>query len=420
METTKINCPKCNHEFNVEDVLSQRLEAKYLQQFNDKSSALKRQMDEQERQIKEKERQIEEKERQIEEKEHLIEEKVKAAAATKEVEIRKKINAEYETKIKSLSDAEKEANEKLVRLKNTELENERLKRLMNSQRQDIELEFERKMTDQLKEETDVIRRREKESSALKIEELKKQLEDQKKLAEEMKRKAEQGSMQLQGEIQEIEIEEMLRDLYEREGDEIVEIKKGQHGADILHHVKTRTGEMCGKIYYESKRTKDFNNSWLQKLRDDNLEIKADTLVLVTETMPAGQNRFFIKDGVWICSLWEVKGLSLALRHGIMRIHAVSVVHHGKETKTEMLYNYLTSQEFAGQFNAIIEGFTTLQTNQMSERRSMEKIWKEREKQLEKILANTARFYGSIKGIAGQVIPTVPLLEIESAQGLLEN
>lgn len=194
-------------------------------------------------------------------------------------------------------------------------------------------------------------------------------------------------------------------------DEIVEVKKGQRGADIIQIVRTNQGNDCGKIYYESKRTKNFDYGWLQKLRDDNLEVKADVLVIVTEAMPSDtEYKYFYKDNVWVCSFWEIKSFSLVLRQALLQIQAVTITQHGKETKMELLYDFLTSQEFRGQFEAIIEGFKLLQDSYSDEKLKMQKIWKEREKQLEKILSNAVNFYGSLKGIAGASIPDIKMLE----------
>jgi len=413
METTKINCPKCGNEFNVEDVLSHRIEEKYRQELSGKIAELEKTFHAKENAVKQRElelkKQAEEMERQIAQKAAV---QAKAVAAAQAEELKTKIKAEYDAQLQSLTEADAEAKKKITELKNTQIENERLKRKLDEVKQDTELEFERKLTERLTEETKAIRKREQENTELKVKELEKKLEDQKKLAEEMKRKAEQGSMQMQGEVQEIELEKTLRELFEVEGDEIEEIKKGQRGADVIHTVKTRQGEICGKIYYESKRTKEFKNDWLQKLRDDNLDVKADILVIVSEAMPPGQDRFFHKDGVWICSFWEARGLSMVLRYAIKRAYSFAVVQQGKETKMELIYDYLTGNEFAGQFGAILEGFKELQKNYANERVQMERLWNERGKQLEKVLTNAARFYGSIKGIAGQSIPNIKMLELE--------
>jgi hypothetical protein len=398
----------------VEDVLSHRIEEKYRQELNGRISEMEKSFQAKENAVKQREQELR---KQSGDMERQIAEKVKIAANAQAAELKAQIEAQtaekYETQLKSLTEADAESKKKIAELKSTQIENERLKRQLDDQKQDMELQFEKKLSDRLKEHTTLIQQREKESTDLKVRELEKKLEDQVKLVDEMKRKAEQGSTQMQGEVQEIALEKTLRELYEIEGDEIMEVKKGQRGADLIHVVKTRQGDVCGKICYESKRTKKFDNEWLQKLRDDNLEVKADVLVIVTETMPAGQERFFCRDGVWICSFWEIKGLSMVLRYAIMQAHAVSVVQQGRETKMEMIYDYLTGNEFAGQFGAIFEGFYALKDNITKERSRLEKVWKEQEKQIDKILANAARFYGSIKGIAGQSIPNIKMLEEET-------
>jgi hypothetical protein len=342
------------------------------------------------------------------------EKELKAAAETQEQELKakleEKIKTGYEVQLRSLKEAEAESKKKVEELQNTQIENERLKRQLDQQKRAIELEYEQKMTDRLKRETDAARQNERESSELQIQELKKKLEDQTKLAEAMKRKAEQGSTQLQGEVQELVLEKMLRNRFEMEGDEIKPIGKGVRGGDVIHKVKTRLGEECGQVYYESKRTQTFNDDWLQKLRDDNLTANADILVIVTKTMPTGSEHYFYKDGVWVCPFWEAEILSIALRYTILRVHAAAAVQKGRDAKKEMLYDYMTGNEYNGRFRAIVEGFTAMQESYRDERLVMEKIWGEREKQLQKILDNAAGFYGAIQGITDRGIPEIKLLE----------
>jgi hypothetical protein len=411
MQTTKINCPKCNHEFNVEDVLLHRLEEEMQQKYNDRASEMEKSYQAKDRAIKQRELEVQKKSEDIEQQSI---ERAKAIVAENTPALKAQIEAQatekYETQLKSLTESEAESKKQLAAMKSTQIENERLKRQNDEKDQEWMLKLEQAMTEFKKEQTALIQQRAMESTELKIKERDETIEALKKSIDEMKRKAEQGSTQMQGEVQEIALEKMLRDLYEIEGDAIEEVKKGQRGADVVHVVKTRFGDLCGKICYESKRTKKFDESWLQKLRDDNLEVKADILVIVTEAMPPDQDRFYCKDGVWICSFWEVKGLSMVLRYAIMQAHNVSVIQQGKETKMEMIYDYLTSNEFAGQFGAILEGFDTLRKENIKERQRLEKACKEREKQLEKIMVNAARFYGSIKGIAGQSIPNIQMLE----------
>lgn len=224
----------------------------------------------------------------------------------------------------------------------------------------------------------------------------------------MKRKSEQGSMQTQGEVQELALEEMLRSTFIY--DMIEEVAKGVRGADAIQTVRNNTGHDCGKILYESKRTKAFSNQWIDKLKNDLIGQQADIAVIVTETMPKDMLHFGQRDGVWICSYQEVKGLSFVLRESLIKISVAMQSQENKGDKMVMLYNYLTSNEFALQITAIKEGFEAMKDSITKERTAMEKLWKEREKQLEKVLINTMGFYGSVKGIAGSAVPDIKLIE----------
>ena len=243
---------------------------------------------------------------------------------------------------------------------------------------------------------------------LKLRELEKQLDDQRKLAEEMKRRAEQGSMQLQGEAQELLLEELLRDHFPY--DVIGEVGKGVEGADCIQTVRNHLGIDCGKIIFESKRAKSFNNAWITKLKSDMRNKQAEVAILVTSIYPKELTCFGERDGVWVCSFSEVVALTTALRHTIMRIAETKKAEENKGEKMQMLYGFLTGIEFRQHIETIVEGFLHLKNSISKERIQMEKIWKEREKQLEKVLISTSGMYGSIKGIAGASIGDIPLLE----------
>ncbi len=364
-----INCPKCGEPINVSEVLSRQVESRLEKEFE-----------------------------------------ARQAEHAKELEtiIRDRIRKESESEVLELKKELDEKSGQLRDLNKTKAEIERLRREKAELRDEIALEKEIELTEKLKAEKAKIRSSVEEEYTFKMRELEKQLEDQKELAAEMKRKADQGSVQLQGEVQELELEKVLREMYIH--DEITEIKKGQRGADTLQCVKNPVGVECGKICYESKRTKNFDANWLKKLREDNLTVKADVLVLVTEALPDGCDGYTFQDGVWICTFWQVRGLSMVLRHSLLEVHARVQIHQGKETKAEMLYEFLTSQEFKGQFEGILEGFKSIQDGYSREKLQMTKIWKEREKQLDRILLNASGFYGSVRGIAGSAMPQVQMLE----------
>ncbi len=230
-------------------------------------------------------------------------------------------------------------------------------------------------------------------------EMEKQIEDQKRLVDEMKRKAEQGSMQLQGEAQELLLEELLQSTFPF--DKIEEVGKGVRGADCIQTVRNQFGNEAGKIIYESKRTKDFANDWIEKLKTDMRNLGADVAVIVTQALPKDMERFGEKDGVYICTFVEVRSVALLLRNALLKIFEAKKSQDNKGDKMVMLYDYLTNSVFSEQWKAIREGFMSMKLSIQKERDAMEKLWKAREKQLEKVLLNAAHIKGSIEGIAGK-------------------
>lgn len=249
----------------------------------------------------------------------------------------------------------------------------------------------------------------RERAELDKRELQMKLDDATRRAEDMRRRLEQGSQQLQGEAQELVIEDFLRS--EFPFDTVDAVGKGQRGGDCLHVVCDRMGRPLGSIYYESKRTKAFGGDWTEKLRADMRSQRAEIGVIVTETMPKGMERFGLHDGVWICSVSEFRGLCHVLRDMVRRVAEAGAAQEHRGDKMAMLYDYLTGSEFRQQFEAIVEGFVTMKGDLDAERRAMERLWKQREKQLEKVLDATSHLYGSIRGIAGNAIGSVAALEL---------
>lgn len=411
-QTTKINCPKCGHEFNVEDALAHQIEEKYREELNNKITTIESDYKAKEISLGKKEEALKQKQTDIDKQ---IEERVKAESTKKEKEIKKQIGEDYEAQIKALSEETTEAKKQVQELRTTKIENEQLKRKLDDQKQNLEVEYEQKMTERLKEETNVIRKRESERVDLKLKERDEVINAMKEQMDEMKRKAEQGSMQLQGEVQELAIEDILQGFFPY--DLIEEVGKGIKGADVIHTVRNKIGVDCGKILYESKRTKAFSYDWIAKLKSDAVLVKADVCVIVTEALPEDIDRMAQKDGVWICSFNDFKSLILVLRDSLIRVNEAYSSQTNKGEKTQMLYDYLTSNEFKLQIGSIVEGFTSLQDSYIKEKRAMERIWKEREKQLEKVLLNTNHFIGSIKGIAGSSMPD--LKQIGESDNILE-
>ena len=287
-----------------------------------------------------------------------------------------------------------EKEEKLKLSRQTELDFLQKEKALQDRESELELLTQRKLQEQRNELTEQIRKQESEKFLLKdtdyqlkVKELEKQLEDQKKLADEMKRKSEQGSMQLQGEAQELILEELLR-LYPY--DTINEVGKGIRGADCIQTVRNQFGQDCGRIMYESKRTKDFSMEWIEKLKNDMRNVGVDVAVIVTQCYPKGMDCFGELNGVWICSFDEVKAVSYVLRDSIIKLYNLIKAQDNKGDKMHLLYDYLTSGEFGEQWKAIREGFLNMRMSIQRERDAMEKLWKSREKQLDKVLLNAIR------------------------------
>jgi len=409
-EKSIINCPQCGQEIDVNDILYHQVDEQLKKQYNDELAKEKEKIDAQTSMLNEERKKLEA-DRKLQNE--LIEKQVKEEVKQKELALRKKYKAEAEEEqsdaLRSLREELEEKSDKIKELNKTSIELEKLKREKNELEDSLKAESEKELNKRLLEEKEKIRKEENIKNELKFKELEKQLEDQKRLTEEMKRKQEQGSMQTQGEVQELGIEEWLSDKFPL--DTIQEIKKGERGADCLQIVHTRTRQNCGTIYYESKRSKAFQPNWIEKFKADIREKNANIGVLVTEVMPSDMDRLGLKDGVWICSFEEFKGLCTVLRESIIKISTAIITQDNKGDKMGMLYDFLTSNEFKLQIEAIVEGFTQMKSDLESEQRSMRGIWKKREKQIDKVLLNTTDMYGSIKGIAGNAVQSVPLLEL---------
>lgn len=413
---THIKCPNCATAFDVEDVLSADVEQKFKQQYEKQLNESLSQINNDKKKLEEDQRAFEEKRKRENElfQQKLQQEKLKLETEIQQ-QVRKSIASDYENQLRLLQQSAQENEEKLKTARQKELEFLKKEQELKNKEQELDILLQRKLLEERnvlmqqvrKEEAERILLKETEYQ-LKLKELEKQLEDQRRLAEEMKRRAEQGSMQLQGEVQELLLEELLRDHFPY--DSISEVGKGVEGADCIQEVRNHLGSDCGKIIFESKRTKTFNNGWIEKLKSDMRSKQADVAILVTQVYPKEMHCFGERDGVWVCSFSEVIALTTALRHTIISVADTKKAEENKGEKMQMLYGYLTGIEFRQQIETIVEGFLSMKNSISKERIQMEKLWKEREKQLEKVLLSTSGMYGSIKGIAGASIGDIPLLE----------
>ncbi len=383
--TTNITCPKCGNEFQPSDAIRGEVEKQLraqVQEWQKKKEA------EFQKQLAQKD---EEADKRLGEERKRLQEQL-------EGQIKKQLESDYETQMKFLEQRNEDNEKRLKEARDKELEFLKKEQQLADKEKDLEIQVQKTLNEEKMRLSERIQKEEEEKTFLKIKQLEKQLEDQKKIAEEAVRKAEQGSMQLQGEVQELALEEMLRNSFPI--DTIEEVGKGVRGADCIQTVRNSVGQECGKIIFESKRTKEFSNDWVEKLKADMRSQGVDVAVIVTQAMPKGMDRFGEKDGIWVCSFFEVQPLVHVLRGSIMKVYNATKSQENKGDKMTLLYNYFTSSEFSEQWKAMREGFRGLKDSIQKERDQMERIWKAREKQLEKILLNASHIRGSIDGIAG--------------------
>ncbi|MGH8577689.1 MAG: DUF2130 domain-containing protein, partial [Gammaproteobacteria bacterium] len=260
-----------------------------------------------------------------------------------------------------------------------------------------------------------IRKNVSEEQSLKVKEKDKQIEDLRRLLEEARRKSEQGSQELQGAVLELGIEAALARQFPF--DRVAPVAKGTAGADLVHTVCNNAGQPCGTIVWEAKRTKNWSPAWIAKLKDDQRVIGANLAVLVSVALPEGFGEFGSVDGVWVSSLRAWPALAVALREQILQVAFAQAASEGRHEKMEMLYRYLSGDLFRHKVAGIVEAFTALQDQLNRERRVMEKQWKEREKQIERVILNTVGMYGEMRGIVGTSLPEIPALELEEHKTL---
>lgn len=378
---TSIKCPQCGHEFepneSVREEVEKELRIKMIEWQKQKEKQFELQISEEKNKMR----------KEIEES------------------LRKNISTDFENKFRMLEQNNRENEEKLREARQQQLQFLKKEQELKNKEAELELSLQKKLQVEREKLSDEIRKLEEQRMAsrdteyqLRMREMEKKLEDAMRLADEMKRKAEQGSMQLQGAAQELALEEMLQSAFPF--DKITVVAKGVRGADCIQTVHNNFGQECGKIIYESKRTNAFAGDWIEKLKKDKQFLGAEIAVLVTKAMPRDMDCFGIKDDVWICTFSEVRALAGVLRDGVIRVFNTAKSNDNKGDKMHLLYNYLTSQEFSEQWKAIREGFMSMKLSIQRERDAMEKLWKAREKQLEKVLLNAAHIRGSIEGISG--------------------
>ena len=440
MTDNTIQCPECGTSIEISEVLSQKIEKDLRRSFTSKAkkqlqdaveSERKRVQEEMSLEIQDRDNRIQESEkklRSLQEKEleirqqirqldarekHFDEEldkRLKEEATKLEEELSLRVKEEAALEIEDIKNQLYETHSKIDAARKTELVLRKEIREAQESKKDLELEVQRKLDSERFIIEENARKKYAEQSQLKLKERDKQIADLRKSLDDAKRKSEQGSMETQGEALEIHLEEQLRTQFLH--DIISPVLKGARGADLIQEVRDPSLVCCGSIIWEAKNTKKWQPAWLQKLRDDQRISSANIAVLVSAALPENIPHFGVIEGVWVASVQSYLPLAVALREQLIQIHFARSASKGKNEKMEFMYAYLSGSEFQQKIEGIVEAFTSMQDQINRERRAMEKLWKEREKQIQRITTNTVGMYGDIRGIIGSSVAPVKALELD--------
>lgn len=379
MNPQTITCPKCGHVFEPTEAFSHHIEEKLRAEYEKRIFA------------------------------------ERAAIANK---TRQETEERLALELKDLRVQNEEKEKKLREALQNELDLRKRQRELEEREKNMQLELERRIDEERKKVWNDAAAKLAEEHRLKDAEKDKQISDMLRQIEDLRRRAEQGSQQAQGEVLEIELENLLRSLFR--SDDILPVPKGVRGADVLQRVKTPLGNFCGTILWESKRTKTWSDGWLQKLKDDQRDVKATVAVIVSTAMPKEIKHVGFLDGVWVTDFAAVDGLALALRSGLVEVARTRAAVAGKAEKMELVYHYLAGQDFRQRIEGIVESYAAMKEDLDAEKRAMEKIWAKREQQLHRGLKSMAGLYGDLQGIVGSALQPVSKLELPSGNLELFN
>ena len=410
MPDQTIKCPKCGAEIELNQALTGQIEQSIKLRYEAEAAEKTKELDKEKMILKQKAKELEAKGQAIDEQvaEQLKTERKEIAEAE-----RKKIIAEQSEQTKALEEELEEKRKQLSEANKQELELRKQQQKLKEEKEAFELTVQRKLDEERKTIAEQAGKKAADEQQLKMREKDDQLAAMKKQIDELKRKAEVGSQEAQGEALEKELQEYLERTFPY--DRFQEVKKGTRGAGILQIVHNQTGKECGKILWESKNTKDFQKTWTDKLKKDQQQANADIAVIMSVALPAGIDSFDIYDGVWVTDYKSVKGLATALRQGLIEVARQKLITTGQDSIKDVLYQYITGQEFIMRIRAVVEAFQRMNDELAKEKRAMTRIWSSREKQITAVIENVAGIHGSIEGPVGaqKALPEVGHLSLEA-------
>jgi hypothetical protein len=415
-----IICPSCKTEIKLTESLAAPLIETTRREFEKRLSQKDTDSAKREAEIREREAAVVKAKERLDEQ---VAEKVRVErgriAAEEAQKAKLALQGDLDQKAKEVTDLQeviKQREVKLAEAQKAQADLLRKQRELDDAKRELDLTVEKRVQEGLAVTRDQAKKEAEEGLKLKVMEKEQTIAAMQKQIEELRRKAEQGSQQLQGEVQELELEALLRAKFPR--DTIEPVPKGEHGGDALHHIVGPNGQPCGTIIWESKRTKNWSDGWLAKLREDQRGAKAEIAVIVSQSLPKEIDTFGLVENVWVTHTKTVLPLALTLRHTLIEVACARQASEGQQTKTEMIYQYLTGPRFRHRVQAIVEAFSTMQEDLDKEKKAITKQWAKREEQIDRVMQATAGMYGDLQGIAGKTIQEIEGLEFRAISGSL--
>ena len=421
MTEPTIVCPKCNADIRLTESLAAPLIAATRQQFEQRLTEMDAQIVRREQGVREKERAILEARRDLEqqvvdrvaaqvklERVRVVAEEAKKARLATAQDLETKA-----TELRELQELLAERNLKLAEAQRAQADLLVKQRALDDARRELELTVQKRVDEGLDDVRLKARREAEDGLKQKVQEKDMTISSMQRTIEELKQKADQGSQQLQGEAQELELEQLLRMKFPQ--DSIEPVPKGEFGGDILQVVRSAVGQPSGTILWETKRTRHWSDAWLVKLREDQRAAKAEISVLVSQVLPKGVDTFHIVDGVWVAHPRCVFPVATILRNTLLQVTLARQVSEGQQTKTEMVYEYLTGPRFRQRVEAIVEAFSSMQEDLDKERKVITKQWVKREEQIARVMGGTIGMYGDLQGIAGKSLQEIEGLEFRALE-----
>ena len=410
-----IICPSCKTEIKLTESLAAPLVASTRLEYEKRIAQKDADVAKRETSLREREEVISKAQQTIDDQ---VAEKLKlerGRIATEEAKKAKLVlQTDLDQKTQALVDLQEvinQQNTKLAEAQKAQADLLRKQRELDDAKREVDLTVEKRVQEGLTATREQAKKEAEEGLKFKVMEAEQTIAAMQKQIEELKRKAEQGSQQLQGEVQELELEALLRAKFPR--DTIEPVPKGEHGGDALQHVAGPNGQHCGTIIWESKRTKNWSDGWLTKLREDQRAAKAEIAVIVSQSLPKGVETFGLVENVWVTHPKMVLPVALTLRHTLIEVTSARQASEGQQTKTEMIYQYLTGPRFRHRVEAIVEAFSSMQEDLDKEKKAIIKQWAKREAQIDRVMQATAGMYGDLQGIAGKTIQEIQGLELRA-------